>query len=70
MLESYEADQCSFVVKIWVEERTDSGEDVLWRGHITHVPSNKRQYFQELDMMTAFVTAYLKELGIDAGKRA
>jgi hypothetical protein len=43
----------SFVVKVWCEE------PALWRGYVTHVPSGRRQYFQDLTVVLRFIGPYL-----------
>ena len=43
----------SFVIKIWVEETAGEAGQALWRGHITHIPSGRRRYFQDLHGMSA-----------------
>jgi hypothetical protein len=53
----------SFIVKIWIEERAVADSMALWRGHITHVPSGERAYFQDLAGVAAFIAPYLEELG-------
>jgi hypothetical protein len=65
----YESSTHSFIVKIWLEERTDEAEPLTWRGHITHVPSGKRHYLRSLDEMTDFISVFLKGMGIRLGKR-
>ena len=49
-----------------LEEAVEEAGHVIWRGHITHVPSGKRQYIKELDEMKQFVLPYLKQLGVEA----
>lgn len=58
----YEASTHSFIVKIWLEETVEETNRALWRGHITHVPSHRRQYFQALEEITAFIEPYLEQL--------
>ena len=53
----------SFVIKIWLEEAAEEGIGALWRGHITHVGSNQRQYFQKLEDLVLFIWPYLEEMG-------
>lgn len=67
--EGYESDLAeftthSFVVKIWLEEAPEESNKPIWRGHITHVPSGKRNYIQDLNGINTFVQPFLKELGI------
>jgi len=54
----------SFIVKVWIEETVEEAGQVAWRGHITHVPSSKRHYFQDLDAIKAFVMPYLEAMGV------
>lgn len=54
----------SFIIKIWLEETAAEAGEATWRGHITHVPSGKRCYLDDLDGIAAFVAPYLEELGV------
>jgi hypothetical protein len=54
----------SFIVKIWLEETAHESSKPIWRGHITHVPSGKRNYFQDLNGINAFVVPFLERLGV------
>jgi hypothetical protein len=58
----------SFVVKIWIEEAADRRRGARWRGHITHVPSGKRRYIQQLGAIGDFVAPYLEALGVRPGR--
>ena len=49
----------SFVIRIWLESPASDRKPGIWRGHITHIPSNHKHYFQELDAITAFIARYL-----------
>jgi hypothetical protein len=63
----YETNTQSFIVKIWIE----SGEGfqrAVWRGQITHVASGERRYLTDLNQITAFVSEFLKEMGVEAGR--
>ena len=57
----------SFVVKIWLEEAADEAHRAVWRGHVTHVRSGERVYFQDLDGMISFLIPYLDEMGVKTG---
>ncbi len=57
-----EAHTHSFIIKIWLENAAAEAEQPLWRGHITHVPSGTRRYFQELSVITEFMQPYLQTL--------
>ena len=63
-MESLEATSHPFVVRIWLEESAEGGRRAMWRGHITHVPSGERRYFQHLDDMASFVAPYLESMGV------
>ena len=51
----------SFVIKIWEEDPQPEADEIVWRGHITHVISGKRQYFQQLDRVLPIIKAYLQQ---------
>lgn len=53
----------SFIVKLWLEEIAEETDQMVWRGHITHVPSGTRRYFSTLDQIADFITPYLAEPG-------
>ncbi len=46
----------SFIVKLWLEGETN---ELVWHGHITHVPSGARRYFKQLSDITDFVAEYI-----------
>jgi hypothetical protein len=48
----------SFIIRIWIEELNDEGDQKAWRGHITHVPSGKRRYMKDFDDILAFILPY------------
>jgi len=54
----------SFIIKIWLEETVEESGKVMWRGHITHVPSGIRRYLKNLDDITDFVAPYLERMGV------
>ncbi len=60
-----ETDSHSFIVRIWIEETAEEAGRVTWRGHITHVPSRKRQYLHKLEQLIQFITPYLDDLGVE-----
>jgi hypothetical protein len=49
----------SFIVKIWLEEIRADGKPV-WRGHITHVPSNRKEYFISVENVPTIISSYLQ----------
>ena len=60
-------DTHSFVIKIWLEETIEEAGRVTWRGHITHVQSGRRRYFNDLDGISSFVKPYLEDMGVKVG---
>jgi hypothetical protein len=54
----------SFIVKVWIEETAQEAGHVVWRGHITHVTTQERRYFQNLDEIARFIAPYLAQMGV------
>lgn len=52
----------SFVIRIWLEETLQETPWPTWRGHITHVPSGRRRYLQDLNELIAFILPYIEEM--------
>ena len=52
----------SFVIRVWSEETAPIAGQSVWRGHITHIPSNQRRHFDNLEDMKFFVKAYLENI--------
>ena len=63
-MDSYEPNTHSFVVKVWREEEASRQNSARWRGHVTHVFSGERRYFQSLADLTRFIEGYLSTLGV------
>jgi hypothetical protein len=59
----------SFIVRVWVEERSLEGGQGAWHGHITHVPSGERCNLKNLDEIGDFIAPYLEEMGVKLGVR-
>ncbi len=68
-MDSLEPDAQSFIVKVWVEDNNRQASQTVWRGHITHVSSNKRHYLKELDEIEDFIEPYLEAMGVKHGMR-
>lgn len=62
-MELYERNTCSFIVKVWREPNDAPLAQSQWRGHITHVFTGRRQYFDHLATITNFIATYLVEMG-------
>jgi hypothetical protein len=56
----------SFTIRLWLEEVSATPEQARWRGHITHIPSNTRRYFEDLDDIKSFISSYLLETDGDS----
>ena len=54
----------SFIVKIWLEEPAEGGQQAKWRGHITDVPGGERRYLKDLSEIVAFIVPYLVSMGV------
>lgn len=59
----------SFIIKLWSEASAGEGGQVIWRGHITHVPSGTRQYLKSLTEAITFISPYLGEAGLGSDRR-
>ena len=53
----------SFIVKLWLEEIVEETGQMIWRGHITHVPGGDRRYFKSIDEIPALIAPHLAETG-------
>ena len=56
----------SFIVRIWLEETVAETGQTVWRGHITHVPSGVRRYFDDLDTIKRTIMPYLRSADVAA----
>lgn len=65
VLDIFEARIQSFIVKIWLEETAQADRPARWRGSLTHIPSGKRRYFQNLDEIQATLVPYMEGMGLD-----
>lgn len=59
--ENYEKNTHTFIVKIWLEELIGKYRLPRWRGHITHVPSGERRYFDNLNGIKKTISLYLPQ---------
>jgi len=69
-MDATEAGTHSFVIKIWQEATADEAGQVIWRGHITHVPGGERRYLKELTEIVSFIKPYLVAMGVQFGLRS
>lgn len=68
-MEFLESEIHSFIVKIWLEERAEDTGEPAWRGHITHVPDNRRLYFKDLAEINVFILPYLRQMDLNSEGR-
>jgi len=61
-MDLYEAGSHSFIIRIWMEEIVEEMGRATWRGHITHVASGDRRYFEDLDGVVRFIGTYLESM--------
>lgn len=54
----------SFVARIWLEQ--GSGSSPKWRGHVEHVQSGKKEYFDTLATLQEFLASVTGVPGPDA----
>jgi len=68
-VEPYEESTCSFVVRVWVEETGAEFGQRQWRGHVTHIPTGRQQYFADCRTLSSLVASYLQSMGaaVDQG---
>jgi hypothetical protein len=51
----------SFVIRMWQEEAATGIEKPLWRGHITHFPSERKHHFNQLNQIKEFIILILRD---------
>jgi hypothetical protein len=66
-VEPYEETTHSFIIRLW-RESPDGVRGGAWRGHITHVPSGRRQYVQTLGQVSDFIADYLERMDVRVGR--
>jgi hypothetical protein len=62
-----ESNTHSFIVKVWLEETIEEAGQAKWRGHITHVQSEQRQYLKNLDEIGTFIAPFLESMSVNLG---
>lgn len=48
----------SFILKFWLEELPTETTKAIWRGRITHVPSQTQIYVKNVQELIAFINLY------------
>lgn len=53
----------SFVVRMWLEVVAEGTNRKIWRGRITHIPSDEHQYFKDIKEIPVFIESHLEDAG-------
>ncbi len=64
-MKPFEVSTHSFIIKIWSEETNNKSGQIVWRGHITHVPSGNRGYIKDLHEIILFINPYIEDMGVN-----
>lgn len=59
----------SYIIKIWIEEGSETGNHSTWRGYIVDVLSGNKRYLKNLDEISDFIAPYLEDMGVKVGIR-
>jgi hypothetical protein len=54
----------TFIIKIWLEELGAEAGQPEWRGHVTHIPSQRRRHVRDFEGIQQFI-----QQTISLGKR-
>lgn len=49
-----------FVVRLWLEAQDEAATVFTWRGQVTHVPSGRRIYVNQLDDVQTAINSFLR----------
>jgi hypothetical protein len=52
----------TFLLRIWIEEMNERGS-FTWRGHITHLPDERRRHVETFGQINQFIRQHLAEQG-------
>jgi hypothetical protein len=50
----------TFLLRIWIEETNERG-NLTWRGHITHLPDERRRHVETFGQINQFIRQHLAE---------
>jgi hypothetical protein len=53
----------TFLLRIWIEETMDERGGLTWRGHITHLPDERRRHVETFGQINQFIRQHLAEQG-------
>lgn len=51
----------TFLLRVWIEETMDEGGRLTWRGHITHLPDERRRHVETFGQIVQFIRQHLAE---------
>ena len=57
----------SFIIKVWIEEKSSASSQDVWRGHIVAVSNGEKRYLQDLDDIPDFIAPYIEDMGVGLG---
>jgi hypothetical protein len=63
-MEPLEANTQVFIVRVWLEPRSNPDAPPEWRGVIEHAPTRERRYIKDLNDLADFVAVYLAQMGV------
>ena len=66
-MDDLEAISQSFIIKVWIEERSEADSRAVWRGHIIYVPTGEKRYLKDLDEILDFIAPHLEDMGVKLG---
>lgn len=56
----------SFIVRFWLEPRELVGKKPVWRGMVEHVPTGRRLYLEDPEVITEFIASYLPGVSVSS----
>lgn len=63
-MEPLETNTQVFIVRVWLEPRSNPDAPPEWRGVIEHAPSRERRYIKDLNDLSDFIAVYLEHMGV------
>jgi hypothetical protein len=58
-----ESEVQTFVVRFWIEERSEPAGQPVWVGHVTNSLDRGELYVRDFDQLVKFMNAYLQDMG-------
>ena len=55
----------SFIIKLWLEDVAEDGNQPMWGGQIKHVPGGEQRHVRNLEEITDFIKPYLESMGVE-----